>query len=214
MTRFNRKSVSVSVSSDDEVLTLDEIKDILGVDGTTNDARIEMLVSAATEAVKQYLRVGLKTETLILRADRFTGDPDAALDRLGPGIHTASVPYVLGYAGQDIELPFGPVQSVTSVVTYNRSDTAATFSASSYGVDLAGGRLFLNEGQTWPSDLRSYNAVEVTYIAGYGAANVPAPIREAIGLYTEQLYDNCDGLTAQVKGLLAPYRRLDGLQYG
>lgn len=210
--RFNRKSVVVTVNTDDPVISTADMKDFLRVSGSDDDAKIAAYVTAATEATKQYLRIGLQTQTMVLRADGFTGAGDDALVRLGPGHHTVSVPFIIGGSGT-LELPFPPVASVTSVVTYDRADNASTFSASRYGVDLQGARIYLNEGETWPVDLRAYNSVQVTYVAGYGAANVPAPIVEAIRRYVEQLFDGCDGMTDEVKRLLGPYRRMDEMAF-
>lgn len=211
--RFNRKSVVVTANADDPVVSTSDMKDFLRVTGSDDDAKIAAYVTTATEAVKQYLRIGLQTETMVMRADGFAGDGDDRLARLGPGVHTVSVPYVLGGSGA-LELAFPPVQSVTSVVTYDRDNSSSTFSASKYGVDLQGARIYLNEGETWPTDLRAYNSVEITYVAGYGAANVPAPIVEAIRLYVSQLFDGCEGMTDEVKRLLGPYRRMDEMAFG
>jgi uncharacterized phiE125 gp8 family phage protein len=131
---------------------------------------------------------------------------------LGPGVHTASVPYILG-GGETLDVPFPPLQSVTSIVTYDRGNNANTFSNTKYQVDLQSGRIYLNEGEVWPSDLRAQDAVQVTYVAGYGSGNIPAPILQAIRSYVEQLYDGCEGMTAEIKRLLAPYRRVDELAW-
>jgi len=98
-------------------------------------------------------------------------------------------------------------------VTYDRGNNASTYDASQYQVDLQSGRVYLNEGSTWPSDLRAQDAVEVTYVAGYGVGNIPAPILQAIRAYVTQMYDGCDGMTAEVQRLLAPYRRGDELAW-
>ena len=113
-----------------------------------------------------------------------------------------------------VDLPFGPLQSVTSVVTYDRANDASTFSSDNYQVDLQGGRVYLNEGETWPAELRATNAVEITYIAGYGSGNIPAPIVQAIKMYVSTLYDGtCEGVTEQMSRLVSPYRRHDGLPF-
>lgn len=211
--RFNRKSVSVTASADSPAISTADMKEFLRVSGSADDAIIAAYVETATEAVKQHTRRALLTETFVMKADGFT-DPggDDRLLALGPGVHTASVPYVLG-GGETLDVPFPPLQSVTSVITYDRSNTAATFSASAYQVDLTSGRIYLNEGQVWPSDLRAQDAVQITYIAGYGSGNIPAPILEAIRRYVSQLYDGCEGMTDEIRRLLAPYRRMDELAW-
>lgn len=212
--RFNRKSVFVTASTDDPAVSLSDMKDHLRVEGTSDYALITSYIATATEAVKQYTRRGILTETFVLRADGFAdAGADDRLLQLGPGVHTVSRPYILG-GGETLDLPFPPLASVTSVVTYDRGNNAATFSASNYQLDLQSGRIYLNEGETWPSDLRAQNAVEVTYVAGYGSGNVPLPIVQAIKLSVEGMYDGtCMGLTDEAMRLLAPYRLPDQLAW-
>lgn len=211
--RYNRKSVSVTASSDNRAILLFDMKRFLRVDGAGDDDIIGSYIDTATEAVHQYLRQAILTQTFVFKADGFTDAyGDDRLLALGPGVHTASRPYVLG-GGETLDLPFPPLQSVTSVVTYDRGNNASTYSASRYRVDLTSGRIYLNEGETWPSDLRAQDAVEVTYIAGYGSGNIPTPILEAIRMYVTSMYEGCAGMTDQAKALLAPYRRADELAW-
>lgn len=212
--RFNRKSVVVTASTDDPAISTADMKAYLRVDGSADDALIASYVTTATEAVKEYCRRAILTETFVYRADGFT-EPggDDRLMALGPGVHTVSRPYILG-GGETLDLPFPPLQSVTSVVTYDRDNSASTFSASRYRVDLQSGRIYLNEGETWPSSLRAQNAVEVTYVAGYGSGSIHAPIVQAIRLYVSSMYDGtCEGLSMEAMRLLAPYRLMDELAW-
>jgi hypothetical protein len=212
--RYNRKSVVVTASNDAAVFSLEDMKAHLRIDGACDDNLIYDYITTATEAVKQYLRRALLTETFVFRMDGFSQPGgDDRLSMLGAGWHNVSVPYWVGGAGR-LDLPFPPLQSVTSLVTYDRANAANTFSASAYGVDLQGGRIYLNSGQTWPTELRDENAVEITYVAGYGSANIPAPIKEALRLYVSSLYDGtCEGINAQMQRLLAPYRLADEMPW-
>ncbi len=211
--RYNRKSVSVSASTDSPAVSLADMKLFLRVDGSGDDDIITAYIATATEAVKEYLRRAILTETFVFKADGFTDAyGDDRLLSLGPGVHTASRPYVLG-GGDTLDLPFPPLQSVTSIVTYDRDNIGTTFNASRYQVDLTSGRIYLNEGETWPSDLRAQDAVQVTYVAGYGSGSIPAPILEAIRMYVQSMYEGCAGMTDQAKALLAPYRRADELAW-
>lgn len=212
--RFNRKSVYVSASADSPAVSTADMKAFLRVDGTADDDQIAAYVATATEAVKQHCRRAILTETFVYKADGFAAsDADDRLLALGPGVHTGSRPYLLG-GGDALDLPFPPLQSVTSVVTYDRDNTSSTFSADNYQVDLQSGRIYLNEGASWPSSLRAQDAVQVTYVAGYGSGSIPAPILEAIRQYVESLYDgSCDGVTGSIARLLAPYRLMDQLAW-
>lgn len=211
--RYNRKSVSVSASADSPAVSLADMKLFLRVDGSGDDDIITAYIATATEAVKQYLRQAILTETFVFKADGFTdGYGDDRLLALGPGVHTTSRPYILG-GGDTLDIPFPPLQSVTSIVTYDRGNNASTYSADNYEVDLTSGRIYLDEGETWPSDLRAQDAVEVTYVAGYGSGSIPTPILEAIRMYVQSMYEGCAGMTDQAKALLAPYRRADELAW-
>lgn len=211
--RFNRKSAYVAASNDSPAISTADMKTFLRVDNSDDDAVIATYVATATEAVKQYLRLAVLTETFVMKADGFAlAGADDRLLSLGPGVHTASVPYVLG-GGETFDVAFPPLQSVTSVETFDRSNAATTFSNTKYEVDLQSGRIYLNEGETWPTDLRAQDAVKITYVAGYGSGSIPEPILQAIRSYVEQLYDGCEGMTAEIKRLLGFYRRADELAW-
>ena len=123
--RYNRKSVSVSASADSPAVSLADMKLFLRVDGSGDDDIITAYIATATEAVKQYLRQAILTETFVFKADGFTDAyGDNRLLALGPGVHTASRPYILG-GGETLDLPFPPLQSVTSIVTYDRGNNAS-----------------------------------------------------------------------------------------
>ncbi len=83
----------------------------------------------------------------------------------------------------EIVLPVPPLVSVTTVVTYDSEDAATTNATTVYQT-IAGnpGRIVLREGQTWPTDLREYAAMEISITAGYGTdpTSVPGPLRVAI----------------------------------
>lgn len=210
--RFNRKSVAVTTSTDADVVSLADMRAALRISDTCNDQLIQDCINSATVMAKEYLRVALRTETFVVTMDGFGDGGDDRLDALGPGVHTISVPYVLGGCGE-ITLPFGPVQSITSIKTVGRDNTEATFSAANYSLDPRGARVFLNEGASWPTDLRDFAAVSVTYVGGYGAASVPAPIVHGIKALAQSLFDGCGDMPDAVKAMLAPYRRLDDLAW-
>lgn len=98
----------------------------------------------------------------------------------------------------EIELPRPPIVTsgtATAVsVTYLLGDeSTATLSTSSYRVDrnsTPGVVRQLRSG-TWPANLDDYNAVTVTWWAGYGSSgsSVPAAIRHAILLLVGHWYD-------------------------
>ena len=60
-------------------------------------------------------------------------------------------------------------------------------------LDSAGvpARLVLRNGESYPTGLRVANAIEITYVAGYGnASDVPQDIKHACLLYTAYLFEH------------------------
>ena len=199
-----------------EPVTLTEAKAHLRVTGTDEDTLITSLIVTARQAAEEFTRRAFITQTW-----------DYALDAAGLGVCAA---YGEGWAeGIDavslkdaIEIPRPPLISVTSVKSYSTGNVEAVFSSSNYFVDTLSepGRIALNLGQVWPTDLRAANALIVRFVAGYGAAStVPQQIKDAILRHVAHLFENREGavdvpfagqlggdLPGDVKILLAPYR--------
>lgn len=170
---------------------------------TADDTLVDGLVAAARHWVEQATGLRLITQTLVARYDAAPN------------------------AGAPLLLPVGPVQSVSSITYYELDNTSATvptgtFSSASYLVDPYSPqpRVALHNGATWPDNLRAVNALDVTFVAGYGAAgsNVPQPILHALLMLVAFLYDQRSavgvdpGLTiAEMpfgpQALVGPYRR-------
>lgn len=213
--RYNRKTVQVITAPADLPVSVADMKAYLRIDGDDDDSMLEAFIKASADFVKQYLRRSLMTETLELTMDGFSAEGDSKLLALGPGVHTGSREYYTD-SGASVELPFAPIQSITSVTTYNRSNTSAVYSSSNYELDETGGRIYLNEGSIWPNNLRDREAVKIRYVAGYAsAAAIPASITQAIKMHVAQMYEcreACD-MGMACKALLDGYKRYDDLGY-
>lgn len=120
-----------------------------------------------------------------------------------------------------IEIPIGPIQSITSVKYYDENGTLQTLSGSLYQADLASepSRILLAPGvSTWPSTQADrVNSVEIEFVVGYGSAatDVPAGIIQAcklaIGTLFNQREDIAVGaisskLDRSFEMMLYPYR--------
>jgi uncharacterized phiE125 gp8 family phage protein len=94
----------------------------------------------------------------------------------------------------EIELPRPPLTSISKIEYYDTAGTARTLATTVYEADTIStpGAAHLKYNQVWPSDLlRDYNAVCVTYVAGYAsAAAVPQTIKQAILLLVGHWYEN------------------------
>lgn len=214
---WNRKSTKVITppSGSTRIISVDEMKDYLRVDTADDDTLIGELIDTATEMARDYTRRAILEETLELTMDGFS---DYGIDetRLGRGIHNLSKSAALGY-GNEFNLPFPPIVSITSITTFNTANESAVYSADNYELDETGGRVYLNQSQTWPVNLRDREAVKVRYIAGYGssATGIPLAIKQAIRQHTAHMYEcrqSC-AIPKDCKALLSPYKLLDGLGY-
>jgi len=175
-----------------EPLSLTEAKAHLRVDFSDDDTLITALIKSARQAVEQATSRSLITQTWQLTLDTF---PSTGA----------------------IRLPMGPVQSVTSVNSYDEDDTETLFAATNYLVDTAGDRLALNLDAVWPSDLRPYNAGVITYVTGYGNAStdVPDDLILATRMLVGHYYENREAVGASMstlplgaQALLQPYVRM------
>jgi uncharacterized phiE125 gp8 family phage protein len=140
------------------LISIQEAKDHLRYDQADQDALIERLIATATDDVERLTAMRFCTQTW-----------DLVLD---------AAP-----CGEVLTLPFGPLQSVTSITSYNTASIASVMDSASYYVDTWSrpGRIVLNEGHSWPTSLRSASAIVVRFVAGFGdPADVPSPAKDAV----------------------------------
>lgn len=154
-----------------EPVTVTEAKAHCRVDTSDDDAYIGTLITAARQWAEEYLDRSLIHQQWTVRLDRF--------------------PY-------EIDLPRPPIATAgtTTVVslTYTLGDeSTATLSETAYRVDRSSTPAVVRQlrAGSWPANLDDYNAVTVTYWAGYGAtgASVPAAIRHAILMLVSHWYE-------------------------
>lgn len=123
-------------------------------------------------------------------------------------------------AGGVITLPFGTLQSVTSIKYKDQAGDESTVDAATYLVDPAAkpGRIVLAYNQAWPTaTLYESNPIYIDFITGFGAgvADIPAPLRQAMLLLAAHYYESREPIVVgtivsrvpeTVDALLWPYR--------
>jgi uncharacterized phiE125 gp8 family phage protein len=136
------------------------------------DTLISDLISAAREYCEEYTRRALATQTIEAYLDRFP-------------------------CGNDIKLPYPPLQSVASV-KYKNSDGVEKVMTEGidYLVDLDSdiGRIVLSYGKTWPS-FTAYpvNPITIRYVAGYSITNhIPRKVKQAMLIHIGYFFNNRD----------------------
>jgi uncharacterized phiE125 gp8 family phage protein len=207
-----------------EPVPLSDTKTYLRISDGDDDAFITALIIAVRQRFEAWAGRSLITQTWTLWLDGFPRSEAKHSPREGffelPVSHYDEVVRV-------VKVPRSPLQSVTSIQTYDNANTATVFDSSNYLVDAISipGRIALNQGASWPGGLRSINAVEIEFVAGYGDANaIPEPIRQGILLWIKLLFadksklfesdESTPGLLelnqvaipAVVKALWEPYR--------
>jgi len=113
-----------------------------------------------------------------------------------------------------LPLPVSPVTAIVSVGYYDADNMQQTLDAGVYDLfaDARGAYVSLQPGQVWPTTFNRAHAVSITFTAGFGAAtDVPEPIRQAILLIVQRLFDGADteidvAIDRVVHALIAPYR--------
>lgn len=159
-----------------EPVTLQEAKDHLRVEVSTDDTLIERLITDAREWAERYTRRALVTQTWRLWLGEFPDGDD-------------------GDEYLAMRLPGGKVQSVSSVKYTDTAGTlqtldAAKYSLSSRGPDAIAG-LRPSYGNTWPATRDEPDSVQIEYVVGYGAAAVvPSQIKQAILLHVGWHYEH------------------------
>jgi len=163
------------------------------------------------EEAKKHLRIDFADDDDLVTSliEAATGYLDGAGGLLGRALVTQTWRLDLPAFphGGRLELPLRPVQSA-SVAYRDALNAPQAYAADNHA--LAGSAVLFTGPS--PALFNRHDALQVTFVAGYGAAaDVPAAIRQAVLLMVGSLYDNrgatMEDLTGGAVGaLLAPYR--------
>lgn len=156
MTPRIREKVSTAVT--EEPVTSTEAKLHASVDGTDWDDFFDEKIESARIKVEAKANRALCTRTYTAKMDRFP-------------------------CQSEFQLPWAPLASVTSIVYLDSAGASQTLATTVYGVDTYSepGRIYLKNGQVWPTTLDQPDAITIIWVAGYGAASaVPANYKTAI----------------------------------
>jgi uncharacterized phiE125 gp8 family phage protein len=176
-----------------EPVTLAEAKAHLRVDHTSEDALIASLILTSRLHIEAALGLALITQSWRLELDAWP--------------HNSIV-----------EVPLRPLQSVTAVRVRTQTGTTILVPADDYIFDTAAAppRVAPVNGG-WPTAGRRIAGIELDLLAGFGpgAADVPAPIRQALLMLVAHWYEHRDPVEVgqpatrvplAVSQLLMPYR--------
>jgi uncharacterized phiE125 gp8 family phage protein len=172
-----------------EPVALTDAKNFLRIDQTSDDSLVGALITSARSTAEKYINKLIVQQTVTMTMD--------------------SLPCGIGF-----KLPYGPVQSVTSITLTDNTGTTTTWNPSNYIVDLSGQRIVYATAATFPSSYNVANAVVVTYVAGYGLltdmSGVPSGIVQAIRHLISASYENretAEAVPPLVCTLLSPFKK-------
>lgn len=152
-----------------EPLSTTEAKLHLRVDHSDEDTLIANLIEAARQTIEERTGRALITQTWALSLD------------------------TLPYGERELFLPRPPLQSVTHLKYYDTDGNQQTWTNTNYIVSTSyqPGRLSLAYNISWPSIQYRVDAIDIRYVAGYGAASaIPEGLRQAMLLLVGHWYTN------------------------
>lgn len=181
------------------------------------DDLVAMLIAVARERIEAAVSRRLVTQTVDLFLDAFP---------FGGGFYLRSIrergwgPDYLPRC-QVIAIPDPPLQSITSVKYLDADGVLQTLDPSAYrwkASTRAPGRVEPALNGSWPTAADLFDAVQVRYVAGYGAASaVPKSAKAAILLLVGHLYENREEVVTGTIATELPdgfKRVLDPLRWG
>jgi uncharacterized phiE125 gp8 family phage protein len=157
-----------------EPVTLENVKGHLEYYGSLKDSYIAGLITTARRSCEVYAGLSLVTQERSIKLDRFPCSR-----------------YENGWKSY-IEVPYGPVQYITSLTYTNNDDTTTVLTegtdfeldlseklAKVYAIDSEGNKT------SWPSDVKNVvSPIELIYTAGYDdVSGQPVPAQAKTGIY-------------------------------
>ncbi len=192
---FRRHDATAPAS---EPVTLAELKAQLRKTDSEEDAYLTFLIGYGRETVEQITKRTIARRTLQGFLDFFPGGSSPWWNGVRDGSLSdfAELPRVM-------LIPGPPLVSVQSIKTYTDLDVSATMAATDYFVDTSDldqlGRVALRIGAVWPIALRTRNAVEINYTAGYVDGAVPPSLKMGILMVAASAYANRGDCTEECK---------------
>ena len=194
--------IVITRSSNDPPISLAEAKKHLRIEHADEDSLIRRLIAGARDAAEQYLERALVTQT---RSETFSSFCDSPV-RFAPS--------------NRLTLPGGRVSSITQI-QYKASDTGTLTTLASSEYELVSpdhntlAYVVPAYGKAWPTVRAGANAVQVTYVVGYGdtapdeLSSVPQAIISAMHSHIAHAYEHRE--TVEEPAYQRAWERLIGM---
>lgn len=148
--------VTQTVAPTAEPITKTEVKRHLAIaeSDTSNDNELDVLIASA--------RLKLEEDT-------------------GLAVISQTYTQVFPVFADGLRLARKPISSVSSISYYDGANASQTLSTDVYAFDASTQQIRLKADQSWPDVYSRWDAITVTFVAGYAnAAAVPANIKHAL----------------------------------
>lgn len=199
-----------TIDPDIEPVSYSETKLFLRLDFDDDKTLVNALIKSCRIKLENMTGRAFITQTWKLTKDNFNGGNNRS--KWWDGVRSGIISDLVT-TKDSISLPIGRVQSITSFNAYSFGGVIESFAPSNYFVDTESepGRVVLNSGAVWPVGLRDKNAMEITFVAGYGdnRTDVPDDIRTAIKIFVAEIYEKrCSGAVVPevVKNIIEQYK--------
>lgn len=198
---YQDRGSRITTNPESEPVSLMEMKRYLRIDDNSDDIVLSDQIMEARRFIEDQVGLAFISQSWRLALDRWPAGGEAWWD----GVREMSITELYrSNVLQSVTLPRWPLVSITSITTYDEDSNATSVTtANVFDVDTyrTPGRITLKRGQTWPVALRSNNAIEIVYVAGYAnAAAVPMTMKRAIRQLAAFMYnhrgDDCDASQA------------------
>lgn len=182
MLRSNRTTYSEVITGVNPVTAADLLAYLKSADASEN-ALLTLIADAAVAQVEAYTGMSIRRRTVTFFTDHWPMRSTERRDTWWSGVEQGCVASLFR-AADWLELPAPPVAEITSVTSYDETDTGSVWPSDQYYLDnvnprrrarLAGRNVALP-----PPAFRVMNGIEVVYEAGYVDAEVPAGLKLAI----------------------------------
>lgn len=173
----------------EEPVSVAEAKAFMRISDLSEDALIGSIITAIRLKAEAYTKRAFVTQSWKLTFD------------------AAPVDFILPVWPSFISVPRPPLQAVDSIKYFEEDDTEQTFALASVNEDLNSepGRVYLKQGESWPSGLRALDSFHVNFTAGYGdASDVPEDIKEAILSSVASFFEHREELGDEIVPRLTP----------
>ncbi len=185
-----------------EPVTLADAKNWLRVDVTDDDSLITSMITEAREYVENHTGLALITQTWLYTLDIFPPLDTSYMLIRQPRAWLPQTRQFLGSGGGVIRLPKPPLQSISSLKYLATDGTLTTLANTEYQIDTSKtpGRLAPAYGKVWPVTRFNPAAVQVTFVAGFGASGsyVPGIFKRAIFMLLANWYENRGDMQGRV----------------